>query len=170
MGSCTFRAPNLAPRSSWHEHCDGRARLVTGGAAGIGQAIAARCRADGLHPVVVDREGGDGVIRADLADPEDTARALREALRTGSITRLVNNVGRAARPRRGANGRGPDAVVSLNLRCALQCLQALLPGMKEEDFGRVVDVSSRAAIGKELRTVFAATNTMYGHRVIAAGA
>ncbi len=132
--------------------------LVTGGAAGIGQAITARCHADGLHPVVIDREGGDGVIRADLADPEDTARALQEVLRSGPITRLVNNVG-IVRP-------GPveeqtaadlDAAVSLNLRCALQCLQALLPGMKQAGFGRVVNVSSRAAIGKELRTVYAAT-------------
>jgi short chain dehydrogenase len=47
--------------------------------------------------------------------------------------------------------------VSLNLRCALQCLQALLPGMKAARFGRVVNMSSRAALGKELRTVYAAT-------------
>ena len=130
--------------------------LITGGAAGIGQAIAARCRADGYHPVVIDR--ADSGIRADLSSPDETARALREALRDGPITRLVNNVG-VVRP-------GPveeqsltdlDLVVSLNLRCALQCLQALLPGMREAGFGRVVNISSRAAIGKELRSVYAAT-------------
>ncbi len=131
--------------------------LVTGGAAGIGLAIVERCRADGYQPVVIDREG-DGVIKADLLDPSQTTQALEQALRDGPITRLVNNVG-MVRP-------GPveeqsltdlDAVVSLNLRCALQCLQALLPGMKHADFGRVVNLSSRAAIGKELRTVYAAT-------------
>jgi 3-oxoacyl-[acyl-carrier protein] reductase len=130
--------------------------LVTGGASGIGRATAERCRADGYEAVVIDREG-DG-IRADLGDPAATARALEEALRGGPITRLVNNVG-VVRP-------GPveeqsladlEAVVSLNLRCALQCLQALLPGMKAAGFGRVVNVSSRAALGKELRTVYAAT-------------
>jgi len=50
-----------------------------------------------------------------------------------------------------------DQVVSLNLRCALQCVQALLPGMKAAQFGRVVNISSRAALGKEQRTVYAAT-------------
>ncbi len=132
--------------------------LITGGFAGIGRAVAERCRADGLHSVIIDRQEGEGVIRGDLSDPDDTARALVEALRGGPITRLVNNVG-IVRP-------GPveeqtiadlDAVVSLNLRSALQCLQAVLPGMKEAGFGRVVNISSRAAIGKELRTVYAAT-------------
>ncbi|MDT8263866.1 SDR family oxidoreductase, partial [Roseomonas sp. DSM 102946] len=50
-----------------------------------------------------------------------------------------------------------DRAVALNLRCALQCLQALLPGMKEAGFGRVVNVSSRAALGKEWRSAYAAT-------------
>lgn len=50
-----------------------------------------------------------------------------------------------------------DRVVSVNLRCALQCLQALLPGMKAAGFGRVVNISSRAATGKQLRTAYAAT-------------
>jgi 3-oxoacyl-[acyl-carrier protein] reductase len=130
--------------------------LITGWAAGIGRATADRCRADGYEVVVIDREGNG--IRADLSSPEATAAALEEALSGGPITRLVNNVG-IVRP-------GPveeqtpadlDLAVSLNLRCSLQCLQALLPGMKTARFGRVVNVSSRAALGKELRTVYAAT-------------
>lgn len=130
--------------------------LVTGGAAGIGAATAARCREDGYEVVVIDRVG-DGII-ADLADPAATAAALETALKDGPITRLVNNVG-TVRP-------GPverqtiedlDAVVSLNLRCSLQCLQALLPGMKAAGFGRVVNIASRAALGKEDRSVYAAT-------------
>ena len=130
--------------------------LVTGGAAAIGQAIAQRCREDGYEPVVIDRDG-EG-LQADLSDPAATAAALRQALHGGPITRLVNNVG-IVRP--GAiedqTVEDLDAVVTLNLRCALQCLQALLPGMKEQGFGRVVNISSRAAIGKELRSVYAAT-------------
>ncbi len=130
--------------------------LITGGAAGIGLAIAERCRVQGWDAVVIDREG-DG-IKADLSDAAETAHALEIALRDGPITRLVNNVG-TVRP-------GPvetqtiadlDAVVSLNLRCAMQSMQALLPGMKDAGFGRVVNVSSRAAIGKAHRTVYAAT-------------
>lgn len=130
--------------------------LITGGASGIGRATAERCRADGYDVVVIDREPGG--IEADLSKPEETAAALETALRGGPITRLVNNVG-VVRP-------GPveaqtfqdlDLAVSLNLRCAIQCLQALLPGMKEQRFGRVVNIASRAALGKELRTVYSAT-------------
>ncbi|HEY5851749.1 MAG TPA: SDR family oxidoreductase [Lysobacter sp.] len=130
--------------------------LITGSAAGIGRATAERCQAEGYEVIGIDRDG-DG-IRADLSDPEATAAALSEALRGGTITRLVNNVG-IVRP-------GPveeqsfadlDLAVSLNLRCSLQCLQALLPGMKQESFGRVVNIASRAALGKERRSVYAAT-------------
>jgi NAD(P)-dependent dehydrogenase (short-subunit alcohol dehydrogenase family) len=39
----------------------------------------------------------------------------------------------------------------------MQCVQALLPGMKEAKFGRIVNMSSRAALGKELRTAYAAS-------------
>jgi len=130
--------------------------LVTGGAAGIGLAVAERCRADGYEPIVIDRDG-DG-IRADLSDPAATVDALARALDSEPITRLVNNVG-VVRP-------GPieaqtlddlEAAVSLNLRSALQCVQALLPGMKRAGFGRIVNVSSRAALGKQHRTAYAAT-------------
>ncbi|HUN45849.1 MAG TPA: SDR family oxidoreductase [Stellaceae bacterium] len=130
--------------------------LVTGGAAGIGRAVAERCRAEGYAPVVIDRVG-DG-IRADLSDPKETAAALERALRDGPITRLVNNVG-VVRPAslEEQTLEDLDAVVQLNLRCALQCAQALLPGMKAAGFGRIVNISSRAALGKEERTVYAAT-------------
>lgn len=132
--------------------------LITGAAAGIGRAIAARCRAEGYEVVGVDRLG-EG-IRADLSTPEATAAALNEALCGGPITRLVNNVG-IVRP--GALEEQSlsdlECAVSLNIRCALQCLQALAPGMKAARFGRVVNISSRAALGKERRTVYAATKS-----------
>ena len=130
--------------------------LITGGASGIGAAIAERCRAEGFEPVVIDRVG-DG-IRADLSDAADTERALREALAGGPITRLVNNVGVVVPADVEHQTLAEfDLAVSLNLRCAFQCMQALLPGMKEAGFGRIVNMSSRAALGKELRTAYSAT-------------
>jgi len=120
---------------------------------------ASRCRAkqaDGYEPVIIDLDG-DG-IRADLSDPEQTAASLKEALKGGPITRLVNNVG-IIRPALIEDQTYGDfeKVMSLNLRCAMQCTQALLPGMKEAGFGRIVNMSSRAALGKELRTAYAAS-------------
>lgn len=131
--------------------------LVTGGAHGIGAAIAQRCAEDGYRPVVLDREGPDA-IHCDLADPESTRRALQTALADGPITRLVNNVG-AVFPHTLEEQTLEEfnAAVALNLRCAFQCAQALLPGMKAAGFGRIVSMSSRAALGKELRTAYAAT-------------
>ncbi len=130
--------------------------LITGGASGIGAAIAGRCRAEGYEPVVIDRVG-DG-IRADLSDAADTERALREALAGGPITRLVNNVGVVVPADAESQTLAEfDLAISLNLRCAFQCMQALLPGMKEAGFGRIVNMSSRAALGKELRTAYSAT-------------
>jgi NAD(P)-dependent dehydrogenase (short-subunit alcohol dehydrogenase family) len=130
--------------------------LITGGAAGIGAATAERCRQDGYEPIVIDRVG-DG-IRADLSDPGATARALEKALEGGPITRLVNNVGIVCPASADQQTLAElELAWSLNLRCAMQCMQALLPGMKEAGFGRILNMSSRAALGKEHRSAYAAT-------------
>ncbi|GAB2756531.1 SDR family NAD(P)-dependent oxidoreductase [Sinomonas soli] len=131
--------------------------LITGGAHGIGAAIAERSRADGYEPVILDREG-DEAIHCDLSDPESTAAALEQALAAGPITRLVNNVGAVfPHPTEEQSLAEFDAAVALNLRSALQCTQALLPCMEQAGFGRIVSMSSRAALGKELRSAYAAT-------------
>lgn len=130
--------------------------MVTGGASGIGAAIVERCRADGLETVVIDRTG-DGII-ADLSDIDSTAAALGQALRGGPITSIVNNVG-AVFPA-AVEDQSLDELAAaweLNLRSAMQCTQALLPSMREASFGRIVTISSRAALGKELRSAYAAT-------------
>lgn len=131
--------------------------LITGGAHGIGAAIVDRCQQDGYQTVVLDREGDD-VIHCDLADPVSTSRALMEALDSGPISRLVNNVG-AVFPNTVSNQTlGEfDAALALNLRSALQCTQAVLPAMRESGFGRIVSMSSRAALGKRHRSAYAAS-------------
>ncbi|NJD87385.1 MAG: SDR family oxidoreductase [Betaproteobacteria bacterium] len=138
--------------------------LVTGASAGIGRACAARLAQDGYDVVNIDLKAPaqalarETFVAADLSDEAATAKALAEALAAGPITRLVNNVG-TVRPGSLEEATSADlaAVVSLNLRCSIQCVQALLPGMKSARFGRIVGISSRAALGKELRTVYAAT-------------
>ncbi len=130
--------------------------LITGGASGIGAATVARCVADGYEPVMIDRLGGG--IQADLSEPGATAAALEQALRGGPITRLVNNVGIVCPA--GVEEQSLDELErawSLNIRCTMQCVQALLPSMTACGFGRIVNMSSRAALGKELRTAYAAT-------------
>lgn len=130
--------------------------LITGGANGIGAAIAQRCREDGLEVIVADRVGGD--IQVDLTDHAATTAAINRVLQDGPITRLVNNVG-AVFPAAVEDQTSLEmsAAWDVNVRTALTCLQPLLPGMKAAQFGRVVNISSRAALGKELRTAYAAT-------------
>ncbi|MFD9667632.1 SDR family oxidoreductase [Rhodococcus sp. NPDC059968] len=134
--------------------------LVTGGASGIGRAIAEEGLARGWDVVVIDRDPspiGKSVL-ADLADTASTATALEEVLANGPVTRLVNNVGAVfPGPLREQTLAEMDAAFALNLRCAVQCTQALLPGMTDAGFGRIVNMTSRAALGKELRTAYAAS-------------
>lgn len=133
--------------------------LVTGGASGIGRAIAAHGLEQGWEVVVIDRQDAElgRSIIADLADVDSTAAALESALLNGPITRLVNNVG-AVFPARLEDQTLTqlDQSHALNLRCAVQCAQAVVGGMKSAGFGRIVNMSSRAALGKELRTAYAA--------------
>lgn len=133
--------------------------LVTGGASGIGREIVRRGLDRGWDVVVLDRDRAqDGTaLVADLADEHATAQALEEALSDGPITRLVNNVG-AVFPASLQDATTKDLAASfaLNLRCAMQCTQALLPGMLDHGNGRIVNMASRAALGKELRTAYAA--------------
>jgi 3-oxoacyl-[acyl-carrier protein] reductase len=137
--------------------------LITGASQGIGRATAERLVQDGYELVTFDLAPpaqalpGETFIPVDLASEAATAQALAAATRGRRITRLVNNVG-TVRPGPIEDATADDlaAVVGLTLRCSLQCAQALLPAMKEARFGRIVSISSRAALGKELRSVYSA--------------
>ncbi|MGE0717657.1 MAG: SDR family oxidoreductase [Alphaproteobacteria bacterium] len=135
--------------------------LVTGGSQGIGAAIVRRLTEDGYHVVSLDRVAPEvrvGThVTIDLGDRPATAAALAEVTRRFPITRLVNNVGTVAPAAVGsATAAELESVLDLNVRVAIQCAEAVLPAMKEAGFGRIVGISSRAALGKELRSAYAA--------------
>lgn len=134
--------------------------LITGGAQGIGAAIADRCAADGYKVIVLDRLANPThrTIEVDLTDRDATAAGLDQALADGPITRLVNNVG-AVFPAAVTDQTLDqfDAAMTLNARSAMQCTQELLSGMREAGFGRIVSMASRAALGKVDRTAYAAS-------------
>lgn len=133
--------------------------LITGGSSGIGKAIAERGVAAGWDVIVIDRLKapiGRSII-GDLSEVDNTAMALKEALRNGPITRLVNNVGAVFPASIGEQSLTQlGASFDLNLRSAVQVTQALLPGMEANAFGRIVNVTSRAVLGKEHRSAYAA--------------
>ncbi|MFO1069412.1 MAG: SDR family oxidoreductase [Geminicoccaceae bacterium] len=137
--------------------------LVTGGARNIGSAIVRRLIDDGHRVAVIDLETPEHAdvavfLRADLSDPGATAAALAGLTAAHDVTRLVNNVG-IVRPALLADTSIADfdTVMAVNARPAMQVLQAVLPAMRRRRFGRVVSISSRAALGKLKRTAYAAS-------------
>jgi NAD(P)-dependent dehydrogenase (short-subunit alcohol dehydrogenase family) len=137
--------------------------LVTGGARSIGRGIVGRLLDDGYEVVILDREAPEPSTTAhwipvDLMDGDATDAAVREALAGGPITRVVHNVGHV-RPNLLDETRLSDFddVMALNVKTTIRITQALLPGMRAARSGRIVAISSRAALGKELRTSYAAS-------------
>ena len=137
--------------------------LVTGGARGIGAGICRRLGADGYRTVVLDiaePEAGaaDAYYAVDLADAGAADAAFARAARDHAPTRLVNNVG-VVRPAtlEETDADGFDRVLGLNARAALLGARALLPAMRRAGFGRIVSITSRVVLGKQLRTAYAAS-------------
>ncbi len=138
--------------------------LVTGGSRGIGRAIVQRCLQDGYQVINLDKIAppallkGETLYQADLTDAEATKAILKKITSEVNVTRVVNNAG-FIRPAalEDATLEDFEVVCALNLRAPLLVVQALLPLMKKAGFGRIVNISSRAALGKEDRTVYSAT-------------
>lgn len=138
--------------------------LVTGGSAGIGRAVVERLIGDGYEVVNFDVQApaqsmdAETHVAVDLSDAEATRRAAEDLVARREVLRLVNNAG-TVRPAmlEAATAQDLAAVMALNVQAPMLLLQALLPGMRRRRFGRVVNVSSRAALGKPARTVYAAS-------------
>jgi 3-oxoacyl-[acyl-carrier protein] reductase len=136
--------------------------LVTGASLGIGRAITERLIADGMHVITFDKESPvkiaehETFVKADVSDEKVLRDALAEITSQFEITRLVNNAG-IVRPATIEKTTIADlqAVMSVNVAAAIICVQAVLPAMKAAHFGRIVNIASRAALGKEERISYA---------------
>jgi NAD(P)-dependent dehydrogenase (short-subunit alcohol dehydrogenase family) len=118
--------------------------LVTGSTGGIGAAVAELLRAEGATVVTTGRSGGD--IRADLSQPGEPERLVRETLdRHGRVDVLVNNVGFAIqRAFEEVTDAQWDEVWQLNVMSYIRTIRAVLPSMRERKQGVIVNVSSTA--------------------------
>lgn len=120
--------------------------VVTGGASGIGRAIARRLAADGLKVAVLDlspaQEGyGLTVDVTDRAQVDKAMDAVRERL--GPIQVLVNAAGKDGFTRFGKlSFEDWQQVVDINLNGVFHCVQSALPDMWEARWGRIVNISS----------------------------
>jgi NAD(P)-dependent dehydrogenase (short-subunit alcohol dehydrogenase family) len=125
----------------------GKVALVTGGAQGIGAAIASGLQAEGATVVVADLNPPDGGIRADVASEEDVARMVEETLeRHGRVDILVNNAGLYASLEMRAFTEIPleewNRVMEVNVASMFLTSRAVVPVMREQGGGKIVNISS----------------------------
>jgi 3-oxoacyl-[acyl-carrier protein] reductase len=131
----------------------GRCALVTGGASGIGKAAVARLRESGAKVSVFDRvaaEGAELSVEGDISRSADVDAALRRVeSELGPVDILVNSAGVPGASMRTADM--PDDewrhVMGVNADGTFYACRAVVPGMVERGYGRIVLVSSIA--GKE---------------------
>jgi short-subunit dehydrogenase len=133
----------------------GKAVIVTGASSGIGQATARLLYEAGAYPVLAARRadrltelseqlGGALAVPTDVTDPAARERLVQATLdRHGRIDGLVNNAGRSLLE------LVPDIelddfseLLQLNVVSALAMIQAVLPSMRSQGGGRIVNISS----------------------------
>jgi NAD(P)-dependent dehydrogenase (short-subunit alcohol dehydrogenase family) len=139
-----------------------RTALVTGAGRGIGRAVALGLGAAGARLILLARTAGQldetrtllheqgvpagrvSVLPADLADEEDRGRAGRAALAAGRVDILVNNAATVEPlgPTAGVKAEDLRLAFEVNVVAPAALTAAVLPGMLEAGWGRVVNISS----------------------------
>lgn len=144
---------------------EGRRALVTGGAKGIGAAIARRLAAEGAVVAIgdIDAEGAEAVAaevggRAARLDVTDPAGVDGFCAEHGPFELLVNNAGTdefgfftQTDPEQW------ERILAVNLTGVLACTHAVLPAMQEAGYGRIVSIASEAGrVGSKGSAVYSA--------------
>ena len=142
--------------------------IVTGGGRGIGRAIAARIAEAGAEVIVADidsalakktaeelrEECGESIgIQVDVAQEESIEAMTKTALKEfGMVDILINNAGIIFRTRfQDISLEEWKSTLQVNLTGPFLCTRALLPIMKKNSYGRVVNISSSA--GRSVSTL-----------------
>jgi NAD(P)-dependent dehydrogenase (short-subunit alcohol dehydrogenase family) len=138
--------------------------LVTGGSAGIGASICQYLLDDGYHVLNLSRRKSESQsdritdVEVDLSDMKATKSAIAGLAEKYEITSLVHNAG-VIRPDLIEDVKLEDVeyLTRLHLYTSILLTQGVLDAMKAKKFGRIVLISSRALLGLETRTGYAAT-------------
>lgn len=140
-----------------------RVAVVTGASSGIGAGLATMLAGEGARVVLAARRGGQleavaaGIRRAggvavpvvtDLADDASLANLLaRTMAELGPVDVLVNNAGFGLwKPLEATTIAEWDHTFAVNVRAAAYLSAAVLPGMAERRFGRVINIGSEAGV------------------------
>ena len=131
---------------------EGRHAIVTGGARGIGAAIASELAAHGAKVSIISRSPGQGAFFsavADIADELQVAHAFELARNEhGPISILVNNSGVSeSAPLARTSTPMWDRVIATNLTGTFLCTRAAIVDMAALRWGRILSVASIAGLG-----------------------
>ncbi len=143
------------------ERFAGTVTLITGASKGIGLATAQRIAKEGGTVIGIARSAVDvnfpgPFFTADLISELETAKVLAQITEQFEIDHLVNNAGKTTSSLlTQTSSKEFEEILQINMRAPMQCLQACLPAMVRKGRGRVVNISSRAALGMVKRTAYA---------------
>ncbi|NER02575.1 MAG: SDR family oxidoreductase [Okeania sp. SIO3C4] len=136
--------------------------LITGASRGIGFSTAEYLAKQGYLVIglarhVPEKPFPGEFFTVDLSDRDATTETLANLTKKYSFDGIVNNVGIVhPQPLEEITLDNFDAVIDLNLRVAIQTVQAVVPSMKTKKWGRIVNIASIAAIGVPNRTSYSA--------------
>jgi 3-oxoacyl-[acyl-carrier protein] reductase len=139
----------------------GRTAIVTGVSRGIGYATAKALIARGDRVIGLARTSPEGLDiefhATDLSVPASIAATMAKVAPAG-VDILVNNAGYSV-PASIEETSVDDLQrqSDINVRATLLCAQAVLPHMRAQGYGRIVNISSRSALGKPRLTAYGAT-------------
>ena len=136
--------------------------VVTGASSGIGEAIAVALLGRGIPVVTLQRtapklKNANLHFRSvDLTDLAATRKVANDVAAEFPVRYLVNNAGEnAPNPLEKATVEELNYVTTITLGAAMVLIQSFVPGMRAARFGRIVNMSSRAILGKSERIVYA---------------
>lgn len=138
--------------------------VITGGSAGIGADLCKHYIAQGYTVLSLARTQLDWDherlvhIKIDLLDEKATTQIAADIAAQYEVTHFVHNAG-VIWPNLLENVEISElqGLTQIHLGSAIQIMQAILPSMKKNQFGRVVLMSSRGALGLQTRTAYSAT-------------
>ena len=133
--------------------------LITGATKGIGRAIAERAVMNGWEVVGMARSADPsfpGALKlVDLLDERARRKLFDEVVQEFRITRLVNNAGmNRLKPVSKVTKEDFETIMALNVTVPYELTQAVLPGMILTGYGRIVNIASRAILGRPGSSVY----------------